>query len=56
MRPKILICIALFAVAMLAVKFGAHQIVGYFGAAAVLSVMAALWIASYWYDHRERRR
>ena len=56
MRPRILVCLVLFAVVMEAVVFGAHQIVGNFGVIGGLVTIAAMYGAARWYDHRERRR
>ena len=56
MRPRILVCLLLFAVAMEAVAFGAHQIVGNFGVIAGLLTIAAMYGAARWYDHRARFR
>ncbi len=53
MRPIIWICAAVYTVAMEAVNFGAHQIVGHFGVIGGLATIAAMYgTALYW----ERRR
>ena len=52
MRPKILICLALYAAAMSAVSFGAHQIVGTFGAIGGLMTIGAMYGAAVYFERR----
>jgi len=52
MRPLILICIALYALAMVGVSAAAH----YIGIVGGLITIAVMLLAARWYDHRERRR
>jgi hypothetical protein len=56
MKPTLLFCIGLFAVAMYAVSVGAHKIVGTFGVAGGLITIGAMYAAARWYDHRAARR
>lgn len=56
MRPRILACLVLFAIAMEGVSYAAHGIVGRFGVIGGLVTIAAMYAAARWYDHRERRR
>jgi hypothetical protein len=54
MRPLILVCIVVFAVVMIGVRFAAHGIVDHFGITAGLAVIAAMIGAAHWFDQRER--
>jgi hypothetical protein len=54
-RPLILACLALFAVAMAGVSFAAHGIVDHFGVIGGLVTIGAMYGAARWYDHRARR-
>ncbi|WP_431014554.1 hypothetical protein [Bradyrhizobium pachyrhizi] len=56
LRPLILICIALFAVAMAGMRFLAHSIVDNFGTVGIFAALAALLGAAYLYDGRHRER
>lgn len=53
-RPLILVCVVVFAVAMLGVRFAAHGIVDNFGITAGLAVIAAIIGTAHWLDQRER--
>jgi hypothetical protein len=55
-RPLVLICIVVFAVAMFGVRLAAHGIVDNFGPIGALVTVAAMLAAARWYDwhHRER--
>lgn len=48
----LLCCLALFGVVMLGVKFAANGVVNNYGVAAGLAVIAAMYGAARWYDHR----
>jgi hypothetical protein len=54
MSPRILACIAVFAVAMLGVRFAAHGIVDNFGIIAGLAVIAGIIGTAHLLDQRER--
>jgi hypothetical protein len=54
-RPLILACLVLYAVAMAGVSFAAHGIVDRFGVIGGLVTIAAMYGAARWYDHRARR-
>lgn len=56
MTLRILACIALFAVAMLAVRVGAHGIVDNFGALAGVVVILLMYIAALHYERRQTHR
>ena len=56
MRPIILVCIAVFTIAMLLVKFTAVQIAANFGAVGIWSAVAVLLLAAYLHDRRQRQR
>jgi len=56
MSPRILVCIAAFAAAMLGVRLAAHGIVDNFGTTAGLAVIAAMLAAARWYDQHQRER
>ena len=57
LRPLILVCIVVFAVAMLGVRFVAHGIVDNFGTIGALAVIAApCWAPPGVYDGRHRER
>lgn len=53
-RPLILVCIVVFAIAMLGVKFAANGVVNHFGVAGGLVVLAAMFGAAWVFDQRER--
>ena len=53
-RPLILVCIVVFAVVMLGVRFAANGIVHNFGITAGLAVIAAIIGAAHLLDQRER--
>jgi hypothetical protein len=53
-RPQILVCIVVFGIVMLGVRFAAHGIVDNFGSVAGLAVIAAMIGAAHWLDQRER--
>jgi len=53
-RPLVLVCVVVFAVAMLGVRFAAHGIVNHFGIIAGLAVIASMLAAARWHDQRER--
>lgn len=55
-RPLILVCIVVFAVVMLGVRFAAHGIVDNFGTLAGLAVIAAMIGAAHLYDKHQRER
>jgi hypothetical protein len=55
MRRVIWVCIALYAVAMEAVAFGAKQIVGNFGVVGGLATIGAMYGAARYFE-RERPR
>jgi hypothetical protein len=55
MRPIILICVAVFSVAMSGVSFAAHQIVGNFGVAGGLLTIAMMYGVARYFE-RERSR
>ena len=55
-RPLVLVCILVFAAAMLGVRFAAHGIVDNFGTLAGLAVIAAMLAAARWYDLHQRER
>lgn len=53
MRPLVWICIALYALAIAGVSYVAHGIVGSFGVAGGLATIAAMYVATvYWERHR----
>jgi hypothetical protein len=54
MRGVIWVCIALYAVAMEAVAFGAKQIVGNFGIVGGLVTIAAMYGAAVYWERRRR--
>jgi hypothetical protein len=47
-----LVCFVLYAVAMAAVDFGAHQIVGRFGIVAGLAVIAGMYGTARYFERR----
>jgi hypothetical protein len=53
-RPLVLVCIVVFAVAMLGVRFAAHGIVDNFGTTGGLVVLALMFAAAWMNDQRER--
>ena len=55
MRPLILACLALYAVATAGVSFAAHGIVDHFGVVGGLVTIATMYGAARLYDHRVRR-
>lgn len=56
MRPLILVCVVVFSVVMLGVRFAAHSIVDNYGTTGGLVVLAAILGAAYLYDGRQRER
>ena len=56
LRPQILACIVLFAIAMLGVRFLAHSIADHFGTIGIFAALAAMLGAAYLYDGRHRER
>ena len=55
-RPLVLVCIVVFAVAMLGVRFIAHGIVDNFGTVGALATIGAMIGAAHLYDKRHRER
>jgi hypothetical protein len=55
-RPQILVCIVVFAIVMLGIRFAAHGIVDNFGTAGGLVVLAVMLGAAWLYDGRHRDR
>jgi hypothetical protein len=55
-RPLILVCIVVFAIAMLGVRFAAHSIADNFGTIGIFAVLALILGAAYLYDGRQRER
>lgn len=55
-RPLILVCIVVFAIVMLGVRFAAHGVVDNFGTIGGLAVIAAMYVAARLYDARQRER
>ena len=53
-RPQILVCIVVFAIVMLGIRFAAHGIVDNFGTAGGLVVLALMFAAAWMNDQRER--
>ena len=55
-RPQILVCIVVFAIVMLGIRFAAHGIVENFGTMAGLAVLAAMFGAAWLHERRQRER
>jgi hypothetical protein len=55
-RPLVLVCIVVFAVAMLGVRFIAHGIVDNFGTIGALAAIGAMIGAAHVYDNHHRER
>jgi hypothetical protein len=56
MRPLILICIALYTLAMAGVGYIAHQIVGNFGWFGGLATIAAMYGAAVYVERRQAQK
>jgi hypothetical protein len=55
-RPLVLVCIVVFATAMLGIRFAAHGIVDNFGVFGALVTVAGMLVAARWYDRHQRER
>ena len=55
MRPIILVCMLVFAVAMEGVRVGAHWIVGTFGLIGTLTTIGVIYFGACVWERREQR-